>query len=211
MNLILLGPPGSGKGTQAKLLVQNKGYIQLSTGDMLRESRKSGTELGKLVASVMDAGDLVTDEIVISLIEEKLNTIKNQGIIFDGFPRTLAQADALDRLMERFNTKIDLAVELTLDSNKLIERIIGRISCPNCGAMFHRTNNSPKKEGVCDFCGTHLIQRPDDNEESFRTRLLEYYSKTAPITGYYYRAGILKFVPSEGPIKEISKKIISYF
>ncbi|MCY4445659.1 MAG: adenylate kinase [Rhodobacteraceae bacterium] len=207
MNLILLGPPGSGKGTQAKILVQSANYIQLSTGDILRESRQSGTKLGREVAAVMDAGDLVTDEIVIALIEEKLTSIEGQDIIFDGFPRTLPQADALDDLMHRMGSKIDLAIELTVDSSKLIERIIGRISCPNCGAMYHLTNNPPKVEGVCDHCGRILIQRPDDNEESFRTRLLEYYSKTAPLTGYYYKSGILKYVTSEGSIKNIAQTI----
>ncbi len=211
MNLILLGPPGSGKGTQAKILVRNKGLVQLSTGDILREARKSGTELGQMVAAIMDAGELVTDDIVIALIAEKLKDQAGKGFIFDGFPRTLPQADALDDLMMQSGAHIDRVIELTVEADRLIERIVGRISCVNCGTMFHRVSNPPKVEGICDVCGGHLVQRQDDNEESFRTRLLEYYQKTAPLTGYYYKAGLLQYVRSEGSIDDIAKTIDALF
>ncbi|MYE37714.1 MAG: adenylate kinase [Rhodobacteraceae bacterium] len=206
MNLILLGPPGSGKGTQAKILVKNLGLVQLSTGDMLREAVKSGSDIGRKVAKIMDAGELVTDEIINSLIREKLKS-KNSGFIFDGYPRTLNQADSLEEQLDRADARVDMVIELTVDVDLLIERIVGRLSCVSCGAMFHKTYQPPTIEGVCDVCGGDLMQRKDDNEESFRTRLLEYYQKTAPLTGYYHRAGMLKYVSSIGSIEEISERI----
>ncbi len=207
MNLILLGPPGSGKGTQSKILVKNRGMVQLSTGDMLREAVKAGSDIGKKVAGIMEAGELVTDDIMNALIEERLSK-KNSGFIFDGYPRTLNQADSLDEQLANANTRIDMVIELTVDVDHLIDRIVGRISCANCGAMYHITHHPPKKEGVCDACGsTELYQRKDDNEESFRTRLLEYYQKTAPLTGYYHRAGLLQYVSSIGSIPEITSRI----
>ena len=206
MNLIFLGPPGSGKGTQAKILVKNLGLVQLSTGDMLREAVKSGSDIGQKVAKIMDAGELVTDEIINSLIREKLKS-KNSGFIFDGYPRTLNQADSLEEQLDQAGAKVDMVIELTVDVDQLIDRIVGRLSCINCGAMFHKNNQPPKVEGICDVCGSDLIQRKDDNEESFRTRLLEYYQKTAPLTGYYHRAGLLQYVSSVGSIEEISERI----
>ncbi|MCY4101585.1 MAG: adenylate kinase [Rhodobacteraceae bacterium] len=206
MNLILLGPPGSGKGTQAKILVKNLGLVQLSTGDMLREAVKSGSDIGRKVAKIMDAGELVTDEIINSLIREKLKS-KNSGFIFDGYPRTLNQADSLEEQLNQAGASVDMVIELTVDVDQLIDRIVGRLSCVNCGAMFHKSNQPPKVEGICDVCGSDLIQRKDDNEESFRTRLLEYYQKTAPLTGYYHRAGLLQYVSSVGSIEEISERI----
>ena len=206
MNLILLGPPGSGKGTQAKIIVKNRGLVQLSTGDMLREAVKSGSEIGKSVAKIMEAGELVTDDIINSLIQERLATA-NSGFIFDGYPRTLNQADSLEEQLTRANTKIDMVIELTVDVDQLIARIVGRLSCVNCGAMYHKTNQPPAKEGICDSCGNKLIQRKDDNEESFRTRLMEYYQKTAPLTGYYHRARLLKYVSSVGSIQAIADNI----
>lgn len=206
MNLIFLGPPGSGKGTQAKILVKNLGLVQLSTGDMLREAVKSGSDIGQKVAKIMDAGELVTDEIINSLIREKLKS-KNSGFIFDGYPRTLNQADSLEKQLDQAGAKVDMVIELTVDVDQLIDRIVGRLSCINCGAMFHKNNQPPKVEGICDVCGSDLIQRKDDNEESFRTRLLEYYQKTAPLTGYYHRAGLLQYVSSVGSIEEISERI----
>lgn len=206
MNLIFLGPPGSGKGTQAKILVKNLGLVQLSTGDMLREAVKSGSDIGQKVAKIMDAGELVTDEIINSLIREKLKS-KNSGFIFDGYPRTLNQADSLEEQLDQAGAKVDMVIELTVDVDQLIDRIVGRLSCINCGAMFHKNNQPPKVEGICDVCGSDLIQRKDDNEESFRTRLLEYYQKTAPLTGYYHRTGLLQYVSSVGSIEEISERI----
>ncbi len=207
MNVILLGPPGSGKGTQSKILVKNRGMVQLSTGDMLREAVKAGSDIGKKVAGIMEAGELVTDDIMNALIEERLSK-KNSGFIFDGYPRTLNQADSLDEQLANANTRIEMVIELTVDVDQLIDRIVGRISCANCGAMYHITHQPPKKEGVCDACGsTELYQRRDDNEESFRTRLLEYYQKTAPLTGYYHRAGLLQYVSSIGSIEDIATRI----
>lgn len=206
MNLILLGPPGSGKGTQSKILVENRGMVQLSTGDMLREAVKSGSKLGKKVAKIMEAGELVTDDIMNSLIEEKLST-ENSGFIFDGYPRTLNQADSLEAQLTKANTKIDRVIELTVNVDQLVDRIVGRLSCTNCGAMFHKINKPPTIEGVCDVCGGKLGQRKDDNEESFKTRLLEYYQKTAPLTGYYHRAGLLNYVSSDGSIQDVADRI----
>ena len=208
MNILLLGPPGSGKGTQAKVLVEERSMSQLSTGDMLREARVSGTELGKKVASIMDSGELVTDGIVISLIGEKLSGDHGGGFVFDGFPRTLPQADALERLLEDSGRRLDAAIELMVDPDELVSRVTGRITCGSCGAIYHLRTKPPAREGICDACGAaDLRQRGDDNEESLQTRLLEYYRKTAPLTGYYYRAGVLKQVPSSGGPDEVSRRI----
>ena len=205
MNIVLLGPPGSGKGTQAKILTRRRSMIQLSTGDMLRDARKSGTELGDRVAAIMDAGELVTDEIVVSLIGERLSGDCRGGFIFDGFPRTLHQADSLEELLRTSGTGLDAAVELDVDSEALVERITGRISCGSCGAVYHERNKPPAVEGVCDNCGARdLRKRADDNEESLRTRLLEYYRKTAPLIGYYHRAGLLRRVRCDGSADEVA-------
>ena len=195
MNIILLGPPGAGKGTQAKKLVEGRGMIQLSTGDMLRDARTSGTEMGKRVAAVMDAGELVTDEIVIGLIEEKLKGDNGGGFIFDGFPRTLAQADALDDLLTKYNQHLEVVIELRVDDEALVDRIKGRYTCGSCGAVYHDKTQKPAKDGVCDTCGgTEMKRRADDNEDSLRTRLMEYYKKTSPLLGYYYAKGKLSSV-----------------
>ncbi len=208
MNLVLLGPPGSGKGTQANILIGNRGMTQLSTGDMLREARRSGTELGQRVAKIMDSGELVTDAIVNELIAERLRSGEGKGFIFDGFPRTLAQADALDELLEREGLKLDAAVELVVDVDELHQRITGRISCGNCGAVYHKVSNPPAEAGVCDRCGsTDLRQRADDTSEVLNTRLLEYYRKTAPLVGYYHRAGLLRQVECSGGPGEVAAAV----
>ncbi|MFD1796461.1 adenylate kinase [Paracoccus aurantiacus] len=192
VNIILLGPPGAGKGTQARRLVDERGLVQLSTGDMLREARSSGTEMGNVVAEVMDKGQLVTDEIVIGLIREKLEGSDAPGFIFDGFPRTLAQADALGELLDGMGQKVDGVVEMRVDDDALVERISGRYTCGNCGEVYHDSTKPTKVEGVCDVCGsTDLRRRADDNAESLKTRLLEYYKKTSPLIGYYYAKGTL--------------------
>lgn len=208
MNIILLGPPGSGKGTQAKILVNNRGMVQLSTGDMLREARQSGSELGNEVAAIMDRGDLVTDEIVIALIRERLGGASEGGFIFDGFPRTLPQADALAELLASIGTGLAAAVELAVDTAELVKRITGRLFCKNCGAGYHEVTNPPKKAGICDNCGEQSLgRRGDDNEESLRTRLLEYYKKTAPLIGYYHHAGILQQVDCPGSPGEVADAV----
>ncbi|WP_298362462.1 adenylate kinase [uncultured Litoreibacter sp.] len=186
MNIILLGPPGAGKGTQAQKLVDERGMIQLSTGDMLRAAKTSGTEMGKKVAAVMDAGELVTDEIVIGLIEEKLQGDHGGGFIFDGFPRTLAQADALGALLKAYNTTLDAVIAMEVNDEVLVQRILGRAEEARAAG----------KEA-----------RADDNEESLKVRLMEYYKKTSPLIGYYHAKGQLEWVPGLGAIDEVSAAI----
>jgi adenylate kinase len=208
MNIILLGPPGAGKGTQARKLVDERGMIQLSTGDMLREARSSGTEMGKRVAEVMDRGDLVTDEIVIGLIEEKLAGEQGGGFIFDGFPRTLAQADALAALLDKLGQKLDAVIEMRVDDEALVSRITGRFTCGNCGEVYHDELKPTKEPGKCDICGsTDMKRRADDNEESLRQRLMEYYKKTSPLIGYYYAKGNLSTVDGLAEIDAVSAAI----
>ena len=207
MNIILLGPPGAGKGTQARKLVEGRTMVQLSTGDMLREARSSGTEMGKKVAAIMDAGELVTDEIVIGLIEEKLEE-GAEGYIFDGFPRTLAQADALGDLLKRKGQSLDAVIEMRVDDAALVRRIVGRFTCGNCGEVYHDETKRPKVDGVCDVCGaSDFRRRADDNEESLRTRLMEYYKKTSPLIGYYYARGDLETVDGLASMEEVERSI----
>ena len=210
MNIILLGPPGAGKGTQASMLVADRGMVQLSTGDMLRAARTSGTEMGKRVAEVMDRGELVTDEIVIGLIEEQLTGADTAGggFIFDGFPRTLAQADALEDLMARVGQTLDTVIEMRVDDSALVARITGRFTCANCGEGYHDTAKLPAKEGVCDKCGgTEFKRRADDNEEALTTRLMAYYKDTSPLIGYYYAKGKLQTVDGLASIDAVKASI----
>jgi len=187
MNIVLLGPPGAGKGTQARHLVETRGMMQLSTGDMLREAKSSGTEMGNLVADVMARGDLVTDEIVISLIREKIESRAQGGFIFDGFPRTLAQAEALSNLMQQTGQTLDAVVEMQVDDTALVARIAGRSTCGACGEVYHDVTRPQPANGACDNCGAADFQRrSDDNENSLKNRLMEYYKKTSPLLGYYY-------------------------
>ncbi|SES41719.1 Adenylate kinase [Tranquillimonas rosea] len=208
MNIILLGPPGAGKGTQARRLEETRGMTQLSTGDMLREARTSGTEMGKIVAEVMDRGDLVTDEIVIGLIEEKLESGTGGGAIFDGFPRTLAQADALGNLLERHGQKLDAVIEMRVDDEALVTRIAGRSTCAECGEVYHDVTKPIPEDGKCSNCGgTEFKRRADDNEESLKQRLLEYYKKTSPLTGYYHAKGDLVGVDGMADIDAVAAEI----
>ncbi|ETD03196.1 adenylate kinase [Rhodobacter capsulatus] len=207
-NIILLGPPGAGKGTQARKLVEERGMVQLSTGDMLREAKTSGTEMGKKVAEVMDRGELVTDEIVIGLIEEKLSSDHGAGFIFDGFPRTLPQADALGRLLAKIGQKLDAVIEMRVDDEALVDRISGRYTCGKCGEVYHDTTKPVKVAGTCDACGsTDLRRRADDNADSLRIRLMEYYKKTSPLIGYYYHAGDLFGVDGLAEIDEVAASV----
>ena len=208
MNIILLGPPGAGKGTQARFLVEKRNMIQLSTGDMLREAKNSGSEMGNLVAKVMARGDLVTDEIVIGLIKEKISGEKGGGFIFDGFPRTLKQADALGRLLEECGENLDLVVEMKVDDDALVSRISGRSSCGNCGEVFHDVTNPWPASGECPKCSsTEVVRRADDNEDSLRQRLMEYYKKTSSLIGYYYAKGNHVSVNGLASVEEVQKSI----
>lgn len=208
MNIILLGPPGAGKGTQARRLVDERNMIQLSTGDMLREARTSGTEMGKIVAGVMDRGDLVTDEIVIGLIEERLKGEQGGGFIFDGFPRTLAQADALGKLMLKTGQTLHGVVEMQVDDDALVARITARSTCGNCGEGFNDIAKPIPADGKCTNCGASDFQRrADDNEESLKQRLMEYYKKTSPLIGYYYAKDALESVDGLGEIDDVAGAI----
>ncbi|KPP94945.1 adenylate kinase [Erythrobacter sp. HL-111] len=209
MNIILLGPPGAGKGTQSKGLVERHAMVQLSTGDMLRETRKADTELGRKVADIMDSGGLVSDDIVSAMIDAKLADMgKDEGAIFDGYPRTAAQADQLDDILARHGRALDRVIELEVDEDALVERITGRFSCANCGTLYHDTANPPKVEGVCDSCGsTEFKRRPDDNEETVRNRMAEYRAKTAPILPGYEARGIVTRVDGMAGIDEVAAAI----
>ena len=201
MNIILLGPPGAGKGTQAKILVDEREMVQLSTGDMLRAARTSGTEMGKMVAGVMDRGELVTDEIVIGLIEEQLTTVEAKGgFIFDGFPRTLAQADALGELLGKVGASLDAVVEMRVDDAQLVQRITGRFSCGDCGEGYHDDFKKPSDPEKCDNCGSSNFKR-------LKTRLLAYYKETSPLIGYYYAKGQLKTIDGLGDIDEVKGRL----
>jgi adenylate kinase len=208
MNIILLGPPGAGKGTQARQLVEERGMVQLSTGDMLREARTSGTEMGKKVAAIMDAGELVTDEIVIGLIEEKLQGDHKGGFIFDGFPRTLKQADALGALLDRHGMKLDAVIEMQVNDAALVQRITARSTCASCGEVYNDLTKPIPADGKCTTCGgTQFTRRADDNEDSLKTRLMEYYKKTSPLIGYYYAKGSLRTVDGLAEIDVVAKAI----
>lgn len=208
VNIILLGPPGAGKGTQAKRLVDGRGMVQLSTGDMLREAKTSGTEMGNRVAEVMARGQLVTDEIVIGLIEEKITGNAGGGFIFDGFPRTLPQADALGRLLERTGQTLDAVIEMQVDDAALVARITGRFTCGHCGEVYHDATRPTKVAGTCDVCGsTDLKRRADDNEDALKQRLMEYYKKTSPLIGYYYAKGQLSSVDGLAEMDAVSEAI----
>lgn len=209
MNIILLGPPGAGKGTQARTLVEKRGMVQLSTGDMLREAKDSGTEMGNMVAEVMARGDLVTDEIVIGLIREKLEGDKPEGgFIFDGFPRTLAQATALENLLAELDDEIATVVEIRVRDEELVDRISGRSTCGNCGEVYHDTSKPQPADGKCSNCGeSDFKRRADDNADSLRQRLLEYYKKTSPLLGYYYAHGKLNRVDGLAAIPVVEGQI----
>lgn len=210
VNIILLGPPGAGKGTQAKRLVDERQMVQLSTGDMLREAKTSGTEMGNRVAEVMARGELVTDEIVIGLIEEKITGPAGGGFIFDGFPRTLKQADALAALLTRTGQTLDAVIEMQVDDAALVARITGRYTCGNCGEVYHEVTKPTKAAGVCDVCGSSdLRKRADDNEDALKQRLMEYYKKTSPLIGYYYAKNQLSSVDGLAEMDAVSDAIAS--
>lgn len=209
MNIILLGPPGAGKGTQASRLQEERGMVQLSTGDMLRAAVKDGTPVGLQAKAVMEAGELVSDEIVSGIIGEALDKLPAEtGVIFDGYPRTAAQADSLDDILTARGRKLDCVIELGVDEDALVERITGRFTCGNCGTGYHDTFKQPKVAGTCDQCGsTEFKRRPDDNEETVRTRMAEYRAKTAPILPIYEARGLLQRVDGMADIDVVNTSI----
>jgi adenylate kinase len=209
MNIILLGPPGAGKGTQAARLVEQHGMRQLSTGDMLRAAVAAQTPVGLKAKAIMDAGELVSDEIVSALIDDELTAMGAAvGAIFDGYPRTAAQAEQLDAILARHGRKLDHVIELEVDEDELVHRIVGRYSCASCGAGYHDEFHRPKVAGVCDKCGgTEFKRRKDDNEETVRTRMGEYRAKTAPILPLYEARGIVTRVDGMAPIDTVTASV----
>lgn len=205
MNLVLLGPPGCGKGTQAKLLEEACKIIQLSTGDMLRQEVAAGTETGQAADVIMKAGKLVPDELIIGLIDRRIDRDDcANGFILDGFPRTLSQASALDGMLERRSLKIDRAVSLEVDDEAMVERVSGRFTCSKCGEGYHDSFKRPKADGVCDVCGaTSFKRRADDNAETVRERLKAYHAQTAPLIAYYEGRGVLERIDAMGSIAAI--------
>jgi adenylate kinase len=209
LNIILLGPPGAGKGTQSARLEADRGMRQLSTGDMLRAAVKAGTEIGLKAKAIMEAGQLVSDEIVTGLIAEQLDSPATaKGAIFDGYPRTLVQAQSLDALLASRGKSLHAVIELAVDEDALVDRITGRFSCASCGTPYHDRHNRPKSEGICDVCGhDQFKRRPDDNEETVRQRMAEYRAKTAPILPYYEERGLLRQVDGMADVAAVTASI----
>jgi len=205
--VIFLGPPGAGKGTQSQLLKERNGFIQISTGDLLREAVKNQTELGKLAKQYMDEGKLVPDDLIISLIKEKLQEYADKNIIFDGFPRTIPQAESLDNLLSRLNKNVDAVILFKIEDEEIVKRLTGRRVCPSCGAVYHMVYNPPKIDEICDKCGAGLIQRDDDKEEVIRKRLEVYHQQTKPLTEYY-KSKIVEIDVTDNP-NNIYNKIAS--
>jgi len=208
MNLVLLGPPGAGKGTQAKLLQDSRSLLKLSTGDMLRAAVAAGTELGRKAGDIMERGQLVPDNMVIELIAEHIDEDEGKGFILDGFPRTIAQAEALDRLLKERGKKLDLVIVMGVNDEALIERIAGRFACVTCGEGYHDVYKMPKVEGVCDRCGgTQFMRRRDDNEQVVRSRLKAYHAQTEPLIDYYSGQGKVRTVDGMKDIGTVEKEI----
>ncbi len=209
MNLILLGPPGAGKGTQAEQISAKYGIVQLSTGEMLRAAVKAGSEVGLKAKAIIESGGLVSDETVVGIISERIDQPDcAKGFILDGFPRTLPQAAALETLLGSKGKTLDAVIEIKVDDEALVERITGRFSCAKCGAGYHDKYKTPSKEGVCDKCGsTEFSRRADDNEETVRNRLMAYYRETAPLIGYYFAKDRLKSVDGMADIDDVKRQI----
>jgi adenylate kinases len=208
MNIVFMGPPGAGKGTQAEYIVEQFGIPHISTGDAFRLAMKQGTELGLVAKQYVDAGKLVPDEVTIGIVRDRLQQEDcKQGFLLDGFPRTISQAEALDEIVAAMGRQIDHVINLAVDRDKLLARLTGRRICRSCGATYHILFNPPKQEGVCDKCGGELYQRSDDTEEKVGTRLDEYITKTAPLLEYYANKGLLRQVNGEQDIAQVSAEI----
>jgi adenylate kinase len=211
LNLILLGPPGAGKGTQAKLLIDRYGIPQISTGDILRAAVKAGTPAGIRANEFMLQGALVPDDLVIEIIKDRLllpDSLK--GFILDGFPRTVAQADALNTMLNAAGRVIDHVISITVDNEVLLQRVIGRLTCKGCGRGYHKLFDVPEQAGVCGSCGAELFQREDDKEETMRARLETYQAQTAPLIGYYESKKLLRSINGLGSIQEINNSLIKF-
>jgi adenylate kinase len=209
MNLILLGPPGAGKGTQAKRLETSRGLVQLSTGDMLRAAIKLGTPIGMKLKSIMDAGHLVSDEVIVEMLHDRiLRPDCGQGFILDGFPRTVAQAEALDIMLANAGMKLDVVIKMAVQEASLVDRVAGRFTCARCGRGYHDKFSTPRVAGVCDVCGsTEFTRRDDDKPETVHRRLEAYNAQTKPIIPYYERRGILRRVDGMADIEAVSQEI----
>jgi len=210
MNIILLGPPGAGKGTQAKRIEESKGLVQLSTGDMLRAAVAAGTEVGLKAKEVMSSGGLVSDDLVIGIISDRIDEDDVQnGFILDGFPRTVGQAEALDKLLEEKSKNLDVVIEMQVEDEPLIKRITGRFTCGKCGEGYHDEFKKPAVEGKCDKCGANDFQRrADDNEETVRSRLVAYHDQTAPLVDYYGKTGKLKSIDGMVAIDDVTNQML---
>lgn len=208
MTIVLFGPPGAGKGTQAQFIVERCGIPQISTGDMLRAAVKAQTPLGVAAKSIMDAGGLVSDEIVLGLVKERISEPDCQaGFILDGFPRTIPQADALIALLGALGKHIDHVISLEVESAEIVQRLSGRRTCPSCGKGYHVVNDAPAVAGVCDVCGTSLVQRADDSEETVKNRLDVYGQQTSPLKAYFEQAGLMRRIDGNAPIQDIQRQI----
>lgn len=211
LNIILMGPPGAGKGTHATWMSKEYNIPHISTGDMFREAMKSGSELGNKIKDIVDRGDLVSDELTCALVKERLSKPDcANGYILDGFPRTIAQAEAFKVIGNEIGRAPNLVINVACPDDLLIGRIVTRRVCPNCGAGYNIVNLKPKKEGICDVCGTALVQRKDDNEESFKVRLVNYYKSTAPLLDFYKKEGLLHEFDSSSGL-EATKKVLEDF
>ncbi|MFC6086653.1 adenylate kinase [Sphaerisporangium aureirubrum] len=207
MRLVLVGPPGAGKGTQAQFIASNLSIPKISTGDIFRANVSGGTELGKLAKEYMDRGDLVPDEVTIAMVRDRLSAPDAQeGFLLDGFPRNVPQAQTLNKMLAEFGTALDLVLELVVDDEEVVRRLAGRRTCRSCGKVWHVVFDPSSKEGVCDVCGGQLFQRDDDREETIRHRLEVYQQQTAPLISFYADEGILHGVDATGPVEEITQR-----